>query len=242
MDNAAVTSIAYADDICLLASSKEDLETMIKDCMKGFEEAVLETGLNKTFWTSSQRTPEETLRVNEHTMKWSESITFVGAKIEMVSHSSASMVNRIQAASSVFEKWRSILCDTKLDLQKRVKCFKTSVLSSLQWQSGSWTLTKGQEAHLKSWGARLHANMLGVKRNESEDMGQYWRRMHKEGHKCMEMYSSSPCQAYKVQKHRMAGHFTRLPEDSVVNQVLNCRDLSWWRGQQEWWSSNGDKS
>ena len=57
MDNIHLTSIAYADDICLLASNKKDLELMVKECIDidGFLAAGLETGLDKTFWTSTTR-------------------------------------------------------------------------------------------------------------------------------------------------------------------------------------------
>ena len=36
LDNVHLTSIAYADDICLLASSKKDFELMVKECIEGF--------------------------------------------------------------------------------------------------------------------------------------------------------------------------------------------------------------
>ena len=48
MDNIHLTSIAYADDIWLLASSKKDLEFMVKECIDGFLAAGLEKGLDKT--------------------------------------------------------------------------------------------------------------------------------------------------------------------------------------------------
>ena len=236
-----MTCIAYADDICLFASSKAALETMISDCIRGFEKAGLSTGLDKTFWTSTSCTPNETMSVSGHTLKWSEHITFVGAKVQMCRHSGLTMAHRIQAATSVFEKWSSILCDATLPLEQRVKCFRSSVLSSVQWQSGSWTLTKAQAAHLQSWGARLHARMMNIRQSEFEDMGQYWRRLHRAGHKCMADFNSSPLIAHLVQKHRMAGHFARLNGDEVVSKVLSCRDLSWWRSQQELWQQRGDK-
>ena len=49
MDNTHFTSIAHADDICLLASSKKDLELMVKECIDGSQAAGLETVLDKTF-------------------------------------------------------------------------------------------------------------------------------------------------------------------------------------------------
>ena len=66
IDNIHLTSIAYADDICLLASSKKELELVVKECIDGFLAAGLETGLDKTFWTSSVHSPNASLRINEH--------------------------------------------------------------------------------------------------------------------------------------------------------------------------------
>ena len=36
MDNIDLTNIAYADDICLLASCRNDLEVMVKECTAGY--------------------------------------------------------------------------------------------------------------------------------------------------------------------------------------------------------------
>ena len=142
LDNIHLTSIAYADDICLLASSKKDLELMVKECIDGFLAAGLETGLDKTFWTSSTQSPNTNLKIGEHAIPWTEKITSVGAKIHLCGNSESAMTNRIQKATGVFEKWSSILCDKSLDLTKRHGCFKASVLSSMAWQSGLWNLTK----------------------------------------------------------------------------------------------------
>ena len=83
MDNIHLTSIAYADDICLLASSKKVLELMVKECIDGFLVAGLETGLDETFWTSTTRSPDATLNVDEHMVSWAEKITHVGANIQI---------------------------------------------------------------------------------------------------------------------------------------------------------------
>ena len=96
MDNIHLTSIAYADDICLLASSKKDLELMVKECIDGFLAAGLETGLDKAFWTSSTHSPITNLKIGEHAIPWTEKITFVGAKIHLCGNSESALTNRIQ--------------------------------------------------------------------------------------------------------------------------------------------------
>ena len=153
LDNIHLTSIAYADDICFLASSKKDLELMVKEGIDGFLAAGLETGFYKTFWTSTAHSPNASLRIDGHAIPWTEKITFVGAKLHLCGNSDSAMTNRLQQATGVFVEWSSILCDSSLDLSKRILCFKASVLSSLAWQSGSWTLTEN----------RMHIWLPGVR-------------------------------------------------------------------------------
>ena len=95
---------------------------------------------------------------------------------------------------------------------KRILCFRASVLSSLGWQKGSWTLTKKQ-CRLVSWGARLHARMLGVRRGPVEDIGSFWMRMHRMGHQNMKLHNTSPVSTFRgrntewlVTSHVSANH------------------------------------
>ena len=91
-----LTSIAYADDNCLLASNKKDLEIMVKGCIECFLAAGLETGLDKTFWTSTTRTLDASLNVDGHMLPWAETIAHVGANIHFCSNSGSAMTNRLQ--------------------------------------------------------------------------------------------------------------------------------------------------
>ena len=47
MDNIHLTSTAYADDMCLLASSIKDLELKVKECIAGFLAAGLGNGFGQ---------------------------------------------------------------------------------------------------------------------------------------------------------------------------------------------------
>ena len=60
--------LLHADDICPLASSKKDLERMVKECTAGFQAAGLETGLDKTFWTSIVRSPTASRNIDGHSI------------------------------------------------------------------------------------------------------------------------------------------------------------------------------
>ena len=200
MDNIHLTSTAYADDMCLLASSIKDLELMVKECIAGFLAAGLETGLDKTFWTSTTRSPNATLNVCGHTIPWVEKSTHVGAKIRVCNNSGSAMTNRLRKATGVFEKCSSIFCDTTLDLSKRNLCFRASVLSSLGWQSGSWTFTKKAAVPFGLLGCsapRTHA------RSKKRTRGRHWFLLDAE--------------------HETAQHFSR--EYVPSTETKNCRSL-----------------
>ena len=163
-----------------------------------------------------------------------EKITDVGAKIHLCGNSGSAMTNRLRKAAGVFDKWSIILCDTTVDLTKRIPCCKASVPSCLGWQSGSWTRTKKQESHLASLRARLHARMLGVSRGPM--------RIHRMGHRCMKQHKTFLVNTFRVQKHRMTGHTSHDSTTRIfLPKTLHCRDFSWWRQQQQNWEVNGDK-
>ena len=75
MDDIYFAGIAYAEDICLLALKQRDLELIVTECIAGFEATGLETGMNKTFWTSIVRSPTASLNVvrDNHKMSWRKS-------------------------------------------------------------------------------------------------------------------------------------------------------------------------
>ena len=92
------TSIACADGSCPLASSKEDLELMERECIAGFEAAGLETGMDKTKHSPITDSFSEHQRPLE----------------KLCSNSGSAMTNRNrqQKAKSMFERWSNIRFDT----------------------------------------------------------------------------------------------------------------------------------
>ena len=65
----------------------------------GFEAAGLETGMDKTFWTSTVRSPNASLNIDGHLIAWSEKITYVGAQIHLCSNSGSAKDGRAGSCS-----------------------------------------------------------------------------------------------------------------------------------------------
>ena len=91
------------------------------------------------------------------------------------------------------------------------------VFNSALWLAEMWNPTKAQD------------NLLGVKRRESEDIGQFWRSLH----------SCAPSTIRLQKVHRDVGHLARLPS-SIVSVALRTSCLAWWRYHQARYVSKWD--
>ena len=160
-DEVSLSCLGYADDVLLFSWSKASLEAMIEDYCEKCGEAGLEVGLGKTHWSSSVAMDGETLAVRRQSIVWEHKLEFIGSVIEPGAHSCGEVRHHSQNASSVFCKWKPLLCNPNLSLKERVKALGASTLSSATWLSGRWTLSKQQEQASESWCARLLSQMVG---------------------------------------------------------------------------------
>ena len=74
--------------------------------------------------------------------------------------------------------------------------------------------------------------MKGSHRSAAENMDQWWRRMHREGKRFLDVHNVDLPHEIRLAKHNFAGHAARMPQEDIVNQVLRLRHLAWWRQVQ----------
>ena len=106
-----------------------------------------------------------------------------------------------------------------------------SVFASVLWLAETWLLTKQQRNHLDSWGARLAARTARIRRGSLEDIGQYWRRLHRTGRNLLERMGAKLDGSRAKRVHTFAGHLARTP-CSLLRAALRSRCLAWWRYRQ----------
>ena len=208
---------------------------MLTDCIAAFAEAGLEIGMDKTHWTSSCPC-HEVMEMQGVLIPWSPSITFVGTVLELGGHDARALQYRIGQAMKKFATWAPLLQSKWLPLEQRFKAFKAALGTSVTWLSATWLLTAAQERHLRSWAARMAARVVGIARAPDEEMGQFWRRLHREGHKLLIRYDADPVKLYRLQVHRLGGHLARMGEETIPKTAMITRPLAWWRYQQSIWT------
>ena len=230
MDGFELSHVLFADDVILVSETKEGLEKMIEEAMAEFRKVGLEVGCEKTRWSSWP--PTGLLQVGQDTVPWSPCLTFIGGVIDLGGNSGAAMSYRMAQADKAWAKWKPLLTCKWAPVRRRADLAVRAVFSSLLWLAATWTPTGAQQKHLESWAARMMARTVGLRRALSEDMGGWWRRMHREGHLWLRMVGGGPCLRRRVLLHRFAGHLARAV-DGVARMALRTRNLAWWRQAQE---------
>ena len=94
-----------------------------------------------------------------------------------------------------------------------------------------WISMKRQQRRLESWSARLMARMARVTRQPGECMGQFWRRLHRQGQRFMGQCGAGVRERRRRLLHRFAGHIARTSSLTLVD-ALRTRCLAWWRYYQ----------
>ena len=141
------------------------------------------------------------------------------------------MAHRLAQGNKAFHKWQPYLQCKHASLRRRLELLVSTVFSSSLWLGETWLPTRHQQRHLDSWGARLVARMACVKRNAGEELGQYWRRLHRFGHGLLQLNGGGLGVRRLKALHGYAGHLARSA--GTIGTALRTRCLSWWRFQQE---------
>ena len=233
IDGIWVSCLCYADDIVLIARSPVILARMCDELIAEFRAVGLGVGAEKTHWTSTPPQPGAVLVVDGCSVEWESSLTYVGTVIDMTGNSGPALAYRMAAGSRKLEQWREILLAKWLPMRRRADLAQAVVWSAVLWCAQTWHTTAAQRAKLDSWGARVFARMQGCRRGAQEEIGAWWRGMHRQGHTLMRKFGTPLSSSCLRLAHTWAGHVARMDTDHWLASVVRCRSVQWWRWRQE---------
>jgi len=205
---------------------------MISEVIDAFSRVGLEVGTDKCHWSSCPAKTKEKLRFGVDRVKWEQCLTFVGTIFNLAGSDSAAVEHRIVQATKVFQKWKPILTCGAAPLSKKLDLTAKTVFTAALWLSECWNPTKRQQKRLDSWGARIVAQVAGVRCRSDEDMPLFWRRLYRTGHELLGQHGGSLSARRRRRLHSFAGHLARM-EDGLAHDALRARSLGWWRHFQQ---------
>jgi hypothetical protein len=139
------------------------------------------------------------LRAGHADVAWTSTLVFVGVELDLQGSSLAAINHRMRQGMAALARWRPVLCCRWLPLARRAQLLPGAVWSSLLWGASTWTPTKAMCSRIASWGARAMATIANLRKVPAEDIGAWWRRLHREGHRLIAKHTVAPELRRKLQ-------------------------------------------
>jgi hypothetical protein len=232
LDLLYVGSIAYADDILLVAHNPAHLQLMAADLARELRAVGLGIGAAKTHWTSTPTLAGTHIDVEGALVPWEPNITFVGTVVDLSGTNGPALAYRMSQADKCFAKWRGALTCSHVSLKRRLALLPSTVWNALLWSASTWSLTKAQRSQLASWSARVVAKVAKVRRRGDMDSATHWRLLHRIGHSLAASQGIEVIPRANARVYKWAGHLARMSTKAPAAAALRCRCIQWWRWKQ----------
>ena len=167
-DHDCLTNMRFADDVLLFASSKEQLREMLCEFKQSTEKVGLRILPGKTKILSNQssniRKEIEIDYIKVEILTREESTKYLGQMITFQQQETTEIRNRIRAAWATFHKYRQELTSRIYMLRHRLRLFDAVVSPTMNYASGTWTLTKEHETMIQSTQRKMLRFIIQTKR------------------------------------------------------------------------------
>ena len=155
--NDQLTNLRFADDVLLVASSREQAVKMLDDLMEAARLRGLEIHPDKTNIMS--HTEARTEKEHGHAtlsdgskvriLDFEEKAKYLGRHVSFSDPDAAELDHRIKQAWRKFHAQKSVLCNNKYPIKQRVKLFSSTITPTILYGAGAWTLTQDAIQKLK---------------------------------------------------------------------------------------------
>ncbi|KAI5644176.1 reverse transcriptase (RNA-dependent DNA polymerase) domain-containing protein [Phthorimaea operculella] len=155
--------IRFADDIALIAESKEQLQSNMNIMNTIFQNYKLKINVSKTkvLVTAKNNNPKLNVKLDNLLIQQVKKFTYLGSIIEEAGRSDMEIRTRIAIAKKAFTSNRYIY-SSKIGINIRKKLIKTYIWSVALYGSESWNITKKDKDHLEAFEMWCWRRMLKI--------------------------------------------------------------------------------
>ena len=226
-----LNSLVFVDDILLLAMCPEDGKLMLQQLEGEFQNLGLRLNAEKTSFLTTLPNRGKTLPgkcVSD------SGLPVVGRMFQLRDNTADEVARRIQMSWSKYHSLKPILRQ-KTPLSHRLAILNACVYQSLLWGSHSWTVTRKRCQQLRGFEKQIMRGLIPCPKSfqdlPRDEKFQKWddlvsQTLAAENHTSLD-------QRWLGRWHGWAGHTARLPASRWALRTQQHRNISWWRGQQD---------
>ena len=141
-----INNLRYADDITLMAESKEELKSLLMKVKEGSEKAGLKLNIHKTRIIACS--PITSWQIDGETMKAVKDLIFLGSKITMESQCIHDIKRCLLLGRKAMINLDSILKNRDITLPTKVHLVKAMVFTAIMYGCESWTIKKAEQRRI----------------------------------------------------------------------------------------------
>lgn len=145
MNNETSWALIFADDIVLVADTREELEWELEKWREALETNGLRISRKKTeymymnFTADATVGPQDTIRIASEPLNMVDAFTYLGSMISRDARCDRAVDHRIQAGWLKYRSVSGVLCDKKMPVKLKGKIYNTIVKPVLMYGSETWT-------------------------------------------------------------------------------------------------------
>ena len=206
-------SVLFADDVALVATTREEAERKLEMWRRALEDRGLKISRTKTEYLRLNGGDQgEGIKIEQAEVKRIKSFKYLGSYVAENGDMDEEISQRIKSAWYNWKKTSGVLCDKRISARRlKGKVYKSVVRPALLYSSETWPMKRAQEKRMEVAEMRMLRWMCGVTRLD-RIKNDYIRGTVKVAEVTK-----------KMQERRLQwyGHVMRREEESVCRRVMN---------------------
>ena len=161
-------TMLFADDIVLVAETREELEQKLNRWRDALESRGLKISREKTEYMQmgGQDDDDSEIHLVQERLKKVETFKYLGTTLSKDGELDREINARIQAGWNNWRKCSGLICDRKVSARVKGKVYRSVVRPAMIYGSETWPLKKSQERKMEVAEMRMLRWMLGVTRRD----------------------------------------------------------------------------
>lgn len=214
VSHAVVTEIMYADDLCFVANSPQELQLLMTNmndvcCRYGLKISISKTEVMAMDFLGE--TVPLKVKVDNIELKQVEKFKYLGSTITSKNDLEAEINNRIASAAAAYGKLRPRVSRSHdLKLSTKVSVYMAVVLPNLLYSSETWVLYRKHIRTLDKFHLKCLRDILNIQWSDRVRNTDVLRRANVCG-----------IEAYLMRRQlRWCGHVSRMADDRIAKRIF----------------------
>ncbi|KAI5708261.1 hypothetical protein M8J77_019306 [Diaphorina citri] len=212
---------AYADDIALIARTKQRLIDLYKELEDKGTALGLVVNEEKTKYmkvsTSEERRAVENLEIGGKTFKGVTQFKYLGEVVDNTGKIGNAIKERLQIGNRAYFANQTLLKNRLITRKTKMKIYKTIIRPIITYGSETWTLTKEEQEKIRRFERKIIRRIYGPIRVDENE----WRiRYNNEINDILN--GEDIVRFIKSQRMRWFGHVQRMEENRMPKKILKA--------------------